>query len=144
MTRIVLDANVLAPALINPEASAGRLLALWRAGTIQLVTSAPILDELRRTYRDPYYARRLKPELIEVSLAALETAATVVDLTVSVVGVATHPEDDLVLSTALSGGADYLATRDKQLLRLGDYRGVTILHPSDLLVILERDGELNS
>jgi putative PIN family toxin of toxin-antitoxin system len=137
VTRVVLDANVLAPAFVNPAASAGRLLGQWRAGTFELVVSAPILAELRRTYQDPYYARRITPELVEAAVALLEAEATVVELTVPVAGVATHPEDDLVLSTAASAGADYLGTRDRQLLKLGMFHGARIVHPADLAALLE-------
>ncbi len=137
MTRVVLDANVLAPAFVNPAAAAGRLLAQWRTGTFELVVSEPILAELRRTYQDPYYTRRVPPELVEAAVVLLRTEATLVELTIPVAGVATHPEDDLVLSTAASAGADYLGTRDRQLLRLSTFQGVRIVHPADLTDLLE-------
>lgn len=59
------------------------------------------------------------------------------ELSVAVADVATHPEDDLVLATALRGGAKYLATRDKQLLKLETYHGLQIVPPGRLLAILE-------
>ncbi len=74
-------------------------------------------------------------------MALLEAEATVVVLTVPVTGVATHPEDDLVLSTAASAAADYLGTRDRQLLRLGTFQGVRIVHPADLADLLHEGGE---
>ena len=142
MTRVVLDANVLAPAFVNPAAAAGRLVELWRDGAFELVVSEPILAELRRTYQDPYYARRVTPEQVEAVLALLRAEATVVPLTVAVTGVATHPEDDLVLAAAASAGADYLVTHDKQLLKIGRFQGVTILSPRDVLTLLEqREGD---
>ena len=60
-------------------------------------------------------------------------------ITVTVNGVATHPEDDLILATALSGQVDYLVTLDQQLLRLGSYGGVAMVSPAAFLSIL--DGE---
>jgi predicted nucleic acid-binding protein len=60
-------------------------------------------------------------------------------LTIPVIGVATHPEDDLVLSTALSGNATMLCTRDKQLLRLRSYQTVDILSPGELLALLDAE-----
>ncbi|MBA3337755.1 MAG: PIN domain-containing protein [Chloroflexia bacterium] len=54
MTRVVLDANVLAPAFANPAAAAGGLIARWRKGAFELVVSVPILTGLRRTFQDPY------------------------------------------------------------------------------------------
>lgn len=134
--RVVLDANVLAPAFVNPAAAAGRLIGLWRADVIELVVSAPILAELRRTFEDPYYARRITPSLVDAAVTLLQNEAIVVPLTVSVVGIATHPEDDLVLATAASAAADFLGTRDRQLLKLGTFHGVRIVHPADLVDLL--------
>jgi predicted nucleic acid-binding protein len=62
-----------------------------------------------------------------------------------VTGVASHPEDDPILATAVSASADYLVTGDRQLQRLGSYRGVSIVSPReflDLLDRLERDDEI--
>ncbi|MBI4492031.1 MAG: hypothetical protein HY690_04490 [Chloroflexi bacterium] len=62
--------------------------------------------------------------------------ATITPLTAVVQGVATHPEDDLVLATAVSAGADYLVTGDHHLQELGTYRDVTILSPRAFLDLL--------
>lgn len=62
--------------------------------------------------------------------------ATVVPITVVVSGVATHPEDDLVLATAVSGQVDYLVTLDRQLLSLGEYQGVRIVSTREFLAAL--------
>ena len=118
-------------------------MVAWTSGdgeVFELVVSAPILAELRRTYQDPYYARRISPHLVEAAVALLEGEATVVELTVSVTDVATHPEDDLVLSTVASAAADYLGTRDKQLLKLDTFHGARILHPADLAALLDEVG----
>jgi predicted nucleic acid-binding protein len=137
--RAVLDANVLAPAFANPTATAGRLIALWQAGGFDLVVSEHVIAELRRTYTDPYYARRLTSQQVEAAVALLRTEAIVTPLTIPVSGVATHPEDDLVLATGLSAGADYLGTRDRQLLKLGSHLGLRIVSPGEFLAILLQD-----
>ena len=62
-----------------------------------------------------------------------------VPVTAQVQGVATHPEDDLILATAISGNADYLVTGDRQLLALGSYGGVRIVTPRDFLAILDAE-----
>jgi predicted nucleic acid-binding protein len=56
---------------------------------------------------------------------------------VTVAGVATHPEDDLVLATALSAGADYLVTGDRRFrTRVPHYQGVTLVSPAEFLAII--------
>ena len=66
--------------------------------------------------------------------------AEVTPITVRVAGVATHPEDDLVLATAVSAGADYLVTGDRQLQKLGRHGSVTILSPRGFLALLHEQG----
>ena len=136
MTRVVLDANVLAPGFVGTTSAAARLIDLWRAGNYELIVSEHLLGEVERAFADPYYAARASAEQAVRILALLREEAVVTPLSVDVSGVATHPEDDLVLATGLSGMADYLATRDKQLLKLGSHQELAILHPADLLRIL--------
>ena len=51
-------------------------------------------------------------------------------------GVATHPEDDLILSAAASANADYLVTGDAGLLGLTVFRETQIVSPRAFLDIL--------
>ena len=59
-------------------------------------------------------------------------------VTVEVHGIATHPEDELVLATAVSAQADYLVTGDSQLQKLAAYQGVTIVSRREFLDVLVR------
>jgi uncharacterized protein len=99
--------------------------------------SRHMLDELQRTLAKPYFNRFLDPSDQATALRLFRRFATIVEITVDVAGVATHPEDDLVLATALSGNVDYLVTLDRQLLALGEYRGVRIVSTREFLAILE-------
>jgi len=139
VTRITLDANVLAPGFTSHGSASSRLIDLWRSGAFALVLSEHVLQELARTLTDPYFASRLPREEATAILTLLSTNATLTELTVDVDGVATHPEDDVVLSTALSGQATILCTRDKQLLRLGFYLTVAILSPGELVARLNSE-----
>lgn len=67
----------------------------------------------------------------------LTEEATQTPITASVSGVATHPEDDLILAAAISGCADYLVTGDARLQALGTFQGVQIMSPRVFLGILE-------
>ena len=98
--------------------------------------SEHLLAEVRRTLDKPYFRSRLTPARIDQFLRGLAEHAVIVLLTVTVVGVATHPEDDFVLATALSAEAEYLVTGDRQLLRLRSYEGVIIVSPREFLAML--------
>jgi uncharacterized protein len=135
--RITLDANVLAPGFTSHRSASARLIDLWRAGAFALILSEHVLQELARTLADPYFATRLSRDDAAAILTLLRTAGTMTELTARVRGVATHPEDDAVLATALSGQATILCTRDKQLLRLRSYQQMAILSPGELLARFE-------
>jgi putative PIN family toxin of toxin-antitoxin system len=130
--RVVIDTNVLVSGFIGRErvtSTPGALLRRWQAGAFLLIVSHHILTELERTLDEAYFRRRVTSERRLQLLALLRQEASITPLTVTVQGVASHPEDDLVLSAAVSAGADYLVTGDGQLQRLGRHGGVTIVSP---------------
>ncbi|MBA2447032.1 MAG: putative toxin-antitoxin system toxin component, PIN family [Chloroflexi bacterium] len=142
MITAVLDTNVLAPALRgvgNPANMLGELLRQWRDGRFQLIVSEHILSELRRTLDTAYFSRSLSAQEREEAVALLATEAVLTPLAVSVRGVATHPEDDLILAAAVTVQADYLVTGDRKLLELGTYQDVRIVTPRDFLQLLQED-----
>ena len=133
MIRATLDTNVLGPGLIGDTSAAARLLQFWSDGAFILVVSIYILEELERSFTDPYFAARVPSDRAAELVQLVATNATVIEVSVEVQGVATHPEDDLVLATAVSGEASLLCTRDKQLLKLRTFQGIEILSPGEFL-----------
>src|SRR5512143_3308876 len=63
--------------------------------------------------------------------------ATHASMTTPVTGVATHPEDDPILATAVSARADYLVTGDQPLRRVGAIANIPIISPADFVTILD-------
>jgi len=110
---VVFDANVLVGCLIALQGGTlAQILAAWRAGQFEIVLSEHIYGELARALASGYFTRRLAATTIAGYLGFVAENARVVPISVAVSGVATHPEDDLVLATALSAGADFLVTGD--------------------------------
>jgi putative PIN family toxin of toxin-antitoxin system len=141
MTRAVLDTNVLVSGFTeyrHPEGTPAQVLRRWREGGYLLLISDVIRMELGRTLRKPYYAARLTSEQVREIEELLETDAKFIEISDDVVDVATHPEDDSVLATAISGQAHVIVTGDRQLQRLGTYQGVAIVSPREFLDLLER------
>jgi putative PIN family toxin of toxin-antitoxin system len=140
--RATIDTSVLAPAIRRANQTGYALapiLQAWRAGIYDLIVSAHLLDELQRTLATPYISRHLTVADRQATLDLFRYDAILVELTATVHGVATHPEDDAILATAVSGQADYLVPNDRQLLRLAHYRDVTIVTPWAFLAILQED-----
>lgn len=147
MIRTVLDANSIASGAARfrrGEGPPALLLRAWQDRRYELIVSDHLLNEVRRTLTKPYFVAEVAPGDDTAILRALEEFATRTPITATVVGVATHPEDDLVLATAVSAGVDYLVTGDKQLQRIGRYEGVVIVSPRDFLTILDQPDEEKS
>lgn len=139
MSRVVLDTNVLASGFVGryrADSTPGALLRAWRSGAFELVVSEILLTELTRTLGQPYFHRRLSAREIANVVPLLRREAIISPRSVTVVGVATHPEDDLILATAVSAAVDYLITGDKHLHGVGSFRGVHLLSPRAFLDLL--------
>jgi uncharacterized protein len=136
MSTAVFDTKVLASGFVSRAGIPGQLLRLWTYRLFELVLSEHILTELGQTFSKPYFQKYLSAGQIEADLALLRREATITPITTTVEGVATHPEDDLVLATAVSGKCEYLVSGDKKLQALCSYQGVTILSPRAFLDLL--------
>jgi uncharacterized protein len=138
----VLDTNGLASGFIGEDkldSTPGELVRRWRAKAFTLAVSEHILAELADTFTDSYFTRRLTPAAIADALDSLRIDGVIQPITVDVTGVASHPEDDVVLATALSARADCLVPGDKPLLERGSYRGTLLLSPRQFLTVLDRN-----
>jgi uncharacterized protein len=141
VTKAVLDANVLVSGFGSPFGTCAKLLRLWESDRFQLVVSEAILAEVVRAWNSQYWTARFTLDEVQRAMEFLRDEAEVAAISVDVHGVASHPEDDLILATAVSANADYLVTGDKQLLAIGYYEGTTILSPREFLSILEQQEE---
>lgn len=140
MTAVVLDTNVIvsgvAAASRRARSLTGAVFQAWRLDRFELVTSRHILDEVSSTLAKPYFVRRLTPRQIARVVDLLEQQSRIVLPDVTVVGVATHPEDDLILATAVAGECEFLVTGDRPLRNVSKYRDISIVTPSEFLEAL--------
>ena len=138
--RVTADTNIVASGVARlrtrPDAAPVRFVRAWQAGQFTLVQSDPLLAEVDRTLANPYFTQRLPAAEREAFLALLRRRAVLTPLTVTVTGIATHPEDDIVLATALSGNAQFVVTGDYKLVRLKTYHGLILVSVHEFLATL--------
>ena len=131
--RVILDTNVLVSGIAYPASVPGKIMTAWRHGSVEVLLSEYILDELRRVL----------PRLVHrhgLSLAEMEDVVDILSIQAEIIEPANHPEPQLrdpadhpVLGTLLAAletaKADYLITGDKDLLALsGRY---PVMTPAD-------------
>ena len=122
--RVVLDTNVLLSGIAYPASVPGKIIAAWRNGSVDVLLSAYILDELRRVL--PRLAHRHGLTLAEIDdlVDILSIQADVIEPLPCVEPDLRDVDDQPVLGTLLAAlktsGVNYLITGDKDLLALAD------------------------
>jgi uncharacterized protein len=131
--RLVVDTNTLISALLVSASLPAHLIALWREGRFDLLTSAEQIDELTRVTRYPRLRDRLPPALAGRLVNELREVAIMVSNLPSV-DVCADPFDNYLLAMASAGAADFLVTGDKRdLLGIKLHEGTRILTVRDFL-----------
>ena len=118
--------------IIFPRGKPFQLLELAREEMISLTISAAILDELAEVLSRKF---NFPPEAVEDARRRTQTMARTVTPSVRLDVVKEDPPDDRVLECAVSSGADYIVTGDKDLLRLGRYDAIPIVSVADFLEV---------
>jgi len=74
--------------------------------------------------------------VVERFIAILVRRATVVQAGSDLKVVAEDPDDDVVLSTAVNGKADYIVSGDKHLLKIGKFKNIRIVTVGEFIPII--------
>ena len=137
--RVVLGSGSLLGALLNPNATAARLLDAWPAGRFVLVTSAEQLLELGNAARRPPLRGLIIPATVARFINDLrELAQVITRLPASEpgrpMGQPGRPMGQpLPLAMAAAGRCDYLVSSDRQLLSLKKHGATHIVTALQLL-----------
>ncbi len=125
----MIDTNVWISGLIFGGTPAG-VIKMFIDGSLVVVTSEELLSELRRkiNQRFPLFA----PQLPRLE-ASIREKALLVRLGAHPVVASRDADDDVVIETAIVGGAAYIVSGDKDLLVMGEYEGVKILKPAEFM-----------
>lgn len=126
----VVDASVLVSAFLFPESVPGRVVALAEQGVYALHLSSILLEETRRSLRNP----RLRDlygqtdDAVEAWCARLHNIGCLLTKPLPDIAPACRdPDDDHVIAAALAAGGDCIVTGDRDLLALGRYETIPII-----------------
>ena len=137
MIKAVIDTNILIRALIKPHGTVGPILQHLSRGDFVIVYSTPLLDELIAKLSLPRIRVKYHVELDQiealVALIALRGERVTPNRKVKV---CRDPQDNVVIETALAGGAEYVVTGDEDLLILKKFEAVRFVTPRAFLAAL--------
>jgi uncharacterized protein len=139
--RAVLDSSVLVSAFLTRSGTSHTVLDAARGGAFVPCLSREILEETRRSLRDKVHTIRryytYPDERIDQHIADLAALSDLVGDLPKLRVIPLDPKDDMIVATAVAAKADYLVTGDKRhLLPLGEYQGIKIVTPRQLLDLL--------
>ena len=133
--RVTLDTNVYVSAF-EFQGMGRRLLHMAVDGDIEVAVSSAIIRETLRVLRekfdwDGYRLNDAKQQIL--GLARLVEPAQTLD------AVKDDPDDNRIVECAVEAGSAYIVTKDKDLLRMGEYGGIKMIRPADFLKrVMER------
>ena len=120
--RVVLDTNVLLSGIAYPASVPGKIIAAWRHGSVDVLLSTYIVEELRRVlprlaHRHGLTAAEID-DLVDVISIQAEIIAPLPDTEPDLRDLDDQPVLGALLAALATSGADYLITGDNDLLAL--------------------------
>ena len=128
--RVVADTNILVSAIVfgGPP---GRIIELAAARRLQLITSPPLIDELREVLRRKF---GFSDAAIYQAETLLRRAGSVVEPAGELMVIVEDPPDNRVLEAAAAGSADVIVSGDRHLLKLETFGAIPIMKRRELLI----------
>ncbi len=134
---VVIDTQLFLRATLNHRSLPAKLL--FELGEYYVLAVSPgILDEVQDVLNRPKLRNKftgLTDETVARTLTVLSGAQQVTPDMVP--AVSRDPKDDIFLATAVTSGAQYLVTEDKDLLVLDPYQGIRIIDALAFLRIIQ-------
>jgi putative PIN family toxin of toxin-antitoxin system len=151
--RVVFDCNVFLQALLNPNGVASKCLEAVRSGKAKLFVSKDTLEEIRDVILRPNILSRL-PDAdklqVESSIEYIAIISSFVDSVPHKFDFERDPKDEMIIDLAVEVEADYIVSRDNDLLNLMTgytdeckdfcrrFRGLKIVNPVEFLAIVKK------
>ena len=130
MLRVVLDTNVFVSGLLSKTGLPAKILDAWRAGHYLLITSPPVVAEIKHVLETPRMRKKylITQGDIEQLIILLEKDALIVPGHTDVKNaIPDDPSDEMFLACALDACADFIVSGDRHLLDISEYEGIPII-----------------
>lgn len=124
--KIVLDTNIYIAAALNESGLSRDIIEITtQISSITIITSDPILDELRNKLKVKFHWEEHRINFYIDNIKKITDIVSVKEK----LTVVRDPKDNKILECALAGEADLIVTMDQDLIKLKNFRGVAIIHP---------------
>ena len=136
--RVVLDTNTLISGMIVEKGSPAAVLRAWKSNVLVMVSCQSLIEEFVRVARRPHLqvAYRLTDDRIEEMAQLIRAKAFLTSELYEVDVIKDDPDDNVVISCALEGGAQYIVSGDPHLISLKEYQGIRMINAGDFLGVI--------
>jgi len=134
LIRAVIDTNVFISSVLF-EGASQQLIDCWKKAKFIFLMSKPILEEYIKVLSYPKF-KLSQDEIKEIVEEELLPFVEVVVIKSSISVIKEDPFDNIFLSTALEGKADFIVSGDRHLLDLKEYRGIRIIEINNFIKLI--------
>ncbi|MDE0468222.1 MAG: putative toxin-antitoxin system toxin component, PIN family [Candidatus Poribacteria bacterium] len=138
---VVLDSVIAVSAFLTEGLTADLVSQCHK--NVNLYTTEEILQEIRQVLLEKPHIRNrytYSSDTVEIFIEYLRNISTVVTQLPEIRVIERDPKDDMIISCAIAASANYIISRDRDLLDLGNYQQIQIVTPEEFIQIL-RAGE---
>jgi putative PIN family toxin of toxin-antitoxin system len=152
--RAVFDCNTFLQAAINEKSLAGNCFRLVEKSLVELFVSQEVLKEIEEVINRPHIRKRfetLTDERIENFLFSIKCLAVIIRKIPKVFSLLRDVDDEIYINLAVTAEADYIVTRDNDLIDLmtgfdfeskqfrQKFRPLKVVQPLEFLRIVEEN-----
>ena len=139
MHKVVLDSTVLVSAFLAKTGVSAKLLHKAKDGGFDICLAEEILEEVQRALLQYQKIRKryhYSDQTVIQFVQNLRIVAHLITELPSIEVVNSDPNDNMVVACALKAQADYIVTRDNDLLSLENYEDIKVVTPEKFMGIL--------
>ncbi len=106
---------------------------------VHLYTTEEILQEIHDVLLEKHHIRKrydYSQADVDIFLNRLREISVIVKQLPEIQVIERDPKDDIIIACAVASSADYIVSRDKDLLDLGKYQGIQIVTPENFMQML--------
>ncbi len=130
----VIDTNIFMAGLLNPSGAPAKIRRRWRQRQFEILVSEAVLAE----YADVFiHAPAIAAIDTQLLIDEIEAFSQHVEIS-GTLQACKDPDDDMFLETAVTGGADFLVTKNLKHFPRKSYGNVRIVNVSTFLKELEK------
>ena len=132
--KVVIDTNVVFAGLANRKGVAFKIFKRFFRGQFDWITSEQIIDEYQGVLS---LSQKISSISVHILLYLVRKQSVLVEITGGL-QVCRDPDDDIFLETAITGGADFLITKNLKHFPRKSYKRVRIVNVATFLNEIEK------